>query len=107
MHGNFQRVAVDDGDGVVGVQQIAESGRAARFGQAALDAVAGHAQRQGADLGLIVADAPAIPLDDELGVGRAGPEIWILSFLVVTVTGGHKYFISIVKAISISVNLLI
>ena len=33
--------------------------------------------------------------------------IWILSFLVVTVTGGHKYFISIVKAISISVNLLI
>ncbi len=25
--------------------------------------------------------------------------IWILSFLVVTVTGGHKYFISIVKAI--------
>ena len=74
MHGNFQRVAVDDGDGVVGIQQIAESGRAARFGQAALDAVAGHAQRQGADFGLIVADAPAVPLDDELGVGRAEPE---------------------------------
>jgi len=33
--------------------------------------------------------------------------IWILSFLVVTVMGGHKYFISIVKSISISVNLLI
>ena len=33
--------------------------------------------------------------------------MWILSFWVVTVTGGHKYFISIVKAISISVNLLI
>ena len=33
--------------------------------------------------------------------------IWILSFLVVTVMGGRKYFISIVKAISISVNLLI
>lgn len=33
--------------------------------------------------------------------------IWILSFWVITVTGGHKYFISIVKTISISVNLLI
>ena len=33
--------------------------------------------------------------------------IWILSFLVVTVMGCHKYFILIVKAISLSVNLLI
>ena len=57
------------------LQQIAELCRAARrLREVARDAVAGHAQRNGADLGLVVADVPVIPLDDQLGVDLAKAE---------------------------------
>ena len=74
LYADLQRIAVDDGDGVVGVEKVAEGGGAALFGEGAFNAVAGNAQRQAADLRFIVADIAAVPLDDELGVGRAEAE---------------------------------
>ena len=74
LYADLQRIAVDDGDGVIGVEKVAEGGGAALFGEGAFNAVAGDAQRQAADLRFIVADIAAVPLDDELGVGRAEAE---------------------------------
>ena len=68
LYRHFQRVAADDA-GIVGVQQVAERGAAAFFGQLTVDAVAGDAQRQRADLRLIVAEVAAVALDEELAVG--------------------------------------
>ena len=64
---DLKRCPIDERCGVIGIQQIAELCRAARrLREVARDAVAGHAQRNGADLGLVVADVPVIPLDDQL-----------------------------------------
>ena len=72
---DLKRCPIDERCGVIGIQQIAELCRAARrLREVARDAVAGHAQRNGADLGLVVADVPVIPLDDQLGVDLAKAE---------------------------------
>ena len=67
LYGHFQGIAAHK-TGVVGVQQVAEGGAAALLGEAAVDAVAGDAEGQGADLGLVVAEVAALPLDEQLAV---------------------------------------
>ena len=74
LYADLQRIAVDDGDGVVGVEKVAEGGGAALFGEGAFNAVAGDAQSEGAHLRLVVAEIAAVPLDEELAVGPPEPE---------------------------------
>ena len=79
LYADLQRIAVDDGDGVVGVEKVAEGGGAALFGEGAFNAVAGDAQRQAADLRFIVADIAAVPSAAILMVvvQPSKPMVWV------------------------------
>ena len=84
LYGHFQRVAADKA-GVVGVQQVAEHGAAAFLGEIAVDTVPGDAQRQGADFSLVVAEVAPLPLNEQLAVGTAKPELPSSAILMVVV----------------------